>query len=113
LRTVRFWIREVCRGLEDFHDEHRVGRPSLNHIDTAIIRIIGKSPFESEPQIAQTLKTSYSVLLLHLHEILGFKSFHLRWVSHLLTDDLREKRRLLLDRSSTILKQPPRIGGDI
>jgi hypothetical protein len=24
---------------------------------------------------------------------IGFKSFHLRWVPHLLTDDLRQKRK--------------------
>jgi hypothetical protein len=30
-------------------------------------------------------------VLRHLHDSIGFKSFHLHWVPHLLTDDLREK----------------------
>jgi hypothetical protein len=29
----------------------------------------------------------------HLHLSIGFKSFHLRWVPHLLTSDLRQKRK--------------------
>jgi hypothetical protein len=31
-------------------------------------------------------------VLLHLHNSIGFRSFHLHWVPHLLTHDLREKR---------------------
>jgi hypothetical protein len=29
----------------------------------------------------------------YLHVSIGFKSFHLRWVPHLLTDDLRQTRK--------------------
>jgi hypothetical protein len=32
-------------------------------------------------------------MLRHLHEFLGFKSFHLRWVPHELTNDLRQKQK--------------------
>jgi hypothetical protein len=32
-------------------------------------------------------------VLPHLHDSIGFKSFHLHWVPHLLTDDLRERRK--------------------
>jgi hypothetical protein len=77
-RTIRFWIGEVRRGWEDRHDEHRPGRPPINYLDTAILRIIGKSPFESARSIAHTLKISHSAVLHHLHEVHGFKSFHLR-----------------------------------
>jgi hypothetical protein len=31
-------------------------------------------------------------VLNHLHLSIGFKSFHLRWVPHRLTEDLRQKR---------------------
>jgi hypothetical protein len=32
-------------------------------------------------------------MLNYLHLSIGFKSFHLRWVRHLLTEDLRSKRK--------------------
>jgi hypothetical protein len=84
---------EVRRSLEDLRDEHRSGRPPLDHIDTQILHILSKYPFESARSIAQTLSTSHSVVLYHLHEVLGFKNFHLRWVPHFLIDDLRLKRK--------------------
>jgi hypothetical protein len=36
---------------------------------------------------------SHSTVLKHLHEDLGFQSFHLRWVPHLLTPEFKEQRR--------------------
>jgi hypothetical protein len=86
-------MRQVRCGREDLRDEHSSGRPPLDHIDTQILHILGKSPFESARSIAQTLNTSHSVVLHHLHEGLAFKSFHLPWVPHFLTDDLRLKRK--------------------
>jgi hypothetical protein len=41
--------------------------------------------------MAKRLLVAYSIVLQYLHESLWFKSFHLHWVPHLLTDDLREK----------------------
>jgi hypothetical protein len=77
LRTVRLWIAEVGRGQEDLHDEHHTGRPLLDYIDTAILRIIGKAPFDSVRSIAQKPKISHSEVLPYLHEIFGFNYFHL------------------------------------
>jgi hypothetical protein len=34
LRTIQFWVREMQRDREDFHDEHRSGRPVFDYIDT-------------------------------------------------------------------------------
>jgi hypothetical protein len=63
LRTVRFWIGEVRRGRQDLHDKHRSGRSPLYHIDTQILHVLGKSPFELARSIARTLNTSHSVVL--------------------------------------------------
>jgi hypothetical protein len=48
----------------------------------------------SARSIAETLQVPDSTVLEHLHEDLGFQSFHLRWVPHLLTPELKEQRRL-------------------
>jgi hypothetical protein len=83
LRTVRLWIAEIRREWEYLHVKHHTGRPSLDYIDTDILRIIGKSRFESTRSITQTFEISPSAVLHHFHQILGFKSFHLSWAPHL------------------------------
>jgi hypothetical protein len=93
VRTVRFWVTEVRFGRQDLHDESRTGRPPLDDLDAKILAIFQKSPFESARSIAESLSVGRATVLRHLHESLGFKSFHLRWVPHLLSDDLHQKRK--------------------
>jgi hypothetical protein len=90
-RTVQFWIAETQLGHQDLHDEIRTGRPPLDDLDAKILDILDKSPFESAYSISERLLVVHPAVLLHLHGSIGFKSFHLHWVPHLLTDNLREK----------------------
>jgi hypothetical protein len=53
--------------------------------------ILDKFTFESVRSIAETLYLAHSAVLLRLHDSIGFNSFHLHWVPHMLTHDLREK----------------------
>jgi hypothetical protein len=41
--------------------------------------------------MAERLLVTYPTVLQYLLESLWFKLFHLDWILHLLTDDLREK----------------------
>jgi hypothetical protein len=45
-RTVQFWIGEVCRDHQPLHDQNRMGKLSLHDLDTKILAIFDKSPFE-------------------------------------------------------------------
>jgi hypothetical protein len=93
LRTVRFWIGDARFGRQDFHDEIGTGRPPLDDVDAKILTILNKSPFESMRSIAERLCVSHAIVLNYLHLSIDFKSFHLPWVSYLLTEDLRQKRK--------------------
>jgi hypothetical protein len=93
LRIVRFWIAEILRGHQDLHDEIRSGRLPLDDLDSKISAILKKSPFESSHSIAERLLIAQSTVLRHLHESIGFKSFHLNWVPHLLSRDFAKNER--------------------
>jgi hypothetical protein len=90
LRTVQFWITEIRCGRQDLHDEIRSGRPHLDDPDGKILAILDKFLFESADSIFERLLVAYSTVLQYFHESFGFKSFHLHWVPHLVTGDLRE-----------------------
>jgi hypothetical protein len=86
---------KVQLGRQDLHDEIRTGKPPLDDLDAKILVILDKYPFELARSIAETLRVTHSTVLLylHLHDSIDFRSFDLYWVPHLLTHDLREKRK--------------------
>jgi uncharacterized membrane protein YpjA len=77
LRTVQFWITEVWLGRQDLHDEIHTERPPLDDLDAKILAILDKSLFESAHSITKTLRIVHSTVLLHLHDSVSFRSFHL------------------------------------
>jgi hypothetical protein len=93
LWKVQFWITEIRPSRQDLDDKIRSGRSPLDDLDGEISAILDKAPFESTHSISERLLVAHSTVLQHLHESLGFKSFHLHWVPHLLTGNLREKRK--------------------
>jgi hypothetical protein len=93
LKNIRFWIGEVQFGRQDLHDEIRTGRPPLYDVNAKILAISNKSPFESARSIDERLRVSHAIMVNYLYLSIDFKSFHLRWVPHLLTEDLRQKRK--------------------
>jgi hypothetical protein len=91
LRTIRFWIAEARVGRQDLHDEIRTGRSPLDDLDAKILAILDNYIFKSTHSIAERLIVAGPTVLLHLHDFIGFKSFHLHSIPHLLTNDLYEK----------------------
>jgi hypothetical protein len=65
----------------------------LDDFEVKILAIFDKFPFESAHSVAVRLPIADQIVLWHLHDSIGFKSFHLHWVPPLLTDNLREKRK--------------------
>jgi histone-lysine N-methyltransferase SETMAR len=49
-------------------------------------------PFQSAYSLAEVLGVSHAIVLNHLHNSLGMKNFHVRWVPHWLTSDLQANR---------------------
>jgi hypothetical protein len=93
LRAVQSWITEAWLGGQDLHDEIRTVRSPPDGLDAKILARLDKSLFKSVCSIAETLRIAHSTLLLHLHDSIGFRPFHLHWVPHLLMHDLGEKRK--------------------
>jgi transposase len=107
-RTVRFWMTELERGREDLRDAPRTGRPPLEDIDDPILDLVNKYPFESVRSIAQTLGLAASTVLRHLTGNLGYHSFHLRCVPHLMTPEIRENRKQTASEMLPILEEAAR-----
>jgi hypothetical protein len=62
-RTVQFWISEIRRGRQGLYDEIRNGRSPLDDLDSKILAILDKSPFESSRSICERLVVVQSAVL--------------------------------------------------
>jgi hypothetical protein len=72
--------------------------------------MLDHSPFESVRSIAEIVQVSYSTLLEHLRDDLGFGYFSLRWVPHLLAPELKEQRRRYAREMMPVLEAPAKDG---
>jgi hypothetical protein len=69
-----------------------LGRPALDFVDLKIIAILDRELFHSAYSLAEAIGVSHSTIFRHLQDSLDMKNFHLRWIPHLLTEDLRQGR---------------------
>jgi hypothetical protein len=92
LRSVQRSCQYVRQGRELMHDDPRSGRAPVDFPDIQILSNLEKYPFHSAHSLAEILKVSYAMIVKHLHDALGMKHFHLRWVPHELTELLRAER---------------------
>jgi hypothetical protein len=82
----------VWQGREGLYDESRFGRSPIDFLDIKILACLEKEPLHPAHSFPEVLDVSHSTILNHLHDSLGMKIFHLRWIPHELTDNLREIR---------------------
>jgi hypothetical protein len=75
----------------------------IENLTAQIKVLLDENCFVSARPIAETLQMSHSTVVKHLHEDLGFQSSHLRWVPHLLTPELKERRRTYATEMRTVL----------
>jgi AraC-like DNA-binding protein len=91
------------RGREDLHDAQRSGRRRIASLTAQIKALLDENCFLSERSTAETLHMSHSTVLKHLREDLGFQSFHLRRVPHLLAPELKEQRSIYVTEMTAVL----------
>jgi hypothetical protein len=89
LRKVQHWYQLFDCGRENLHHDPMSGRPQIHHLDAKIIACLEKEPFPWACLLGEALDVSPATVLSCLHNSLGMKNFHLRWVPHQLTDGLR------------------------
>jgi hypothetical protein len=71
--------------------------------------LLDERPFHSTYSIAEALGASLLTILSHLRESLGLKIFHLRWIPHELTTNLRQIRMEICRELLLILKATGKI----
>jgi hypothetical protein len=74
------------------HNDPRSGRQPIDFIATKVLAALERGPFHSTHSLADIVGVSYSIVIRHLRDSLGIKSFHLHWLPHELTPDLRRYR---------------------
>jgi transposase len=80
------WVREIRAGREDLTHEARPGRPRQINLDTILAHKLQADPRTTVGEQALSPGVSVQTITMHLHQHLGMKCYHLRWILHLLDD---------------------------
>jgi hypothetical protein len=92
LQNVQHWCLYIPQKCEFLNDEPRSGRPPINCLDLQILSSLRKQPFHSAYSLPAILNVLLTIILNHLRDSLHLKCFHLRWITHQLTGQLRATR---------------------
>jgi hypothetical protein len=92
LSNVYEWIRVFNTWRTIVWDEHRAGRPRLDHIDSNILSLFQESESQSIQSLAQGLNVSLGTVHVRLADVLGFSLRHQRWVRYLLPVEVKATR---------------------
>jgi hypothetical protein len=86
LASVQRWCLYLRQEREFLNDESRSGRSPIDFLDVQILSSLEKRPFRSAYSPSEVVNVSHAMILNHLRDSLHLEYFHLRWISHQLTE---------------------------
>jgi hypothetical protein len=89
---VFYWAQEIGSGREDLCDQPHPGRPPQIGLDTILANKLGLDPHTPARKLALSLGVSLPTILNHLHENLGMKCYHFRWIPDLFDGSQKAER---------------------
>jgi hypothetical protein len=108
--SIKYWVHQIKLGRTDLTTQHIGERPTLDVIDAEIVSALRKLAFSSTRTISDSLGIPASTVYSHLVERIGFKNYLLRWIPHMLTADVRQKRVELSKQLFPVLESQQRVG---
>jgi hypothetical protein len=107
--SIKYSIHQIKLGRIDLTSQHSGGQPMLDDLDAEILSALRTFPFSSVRTIDDSRGMPASIVYSHLVERIGFKNYLLRWVPHMLTMELRQKRVQLSTELLEVLENQQRI----
>jgi transposase len=92
LATVKKWRLRFSQGRRDLFDDPRSGRPLTHDLSQAISSMLEERPFSSCKMLCRHFRIGKAMCLRILHDSLGLKKLHLRWVPHTLSANQKSER---------------------
>jgi histone-lysine N-methyltransferase SETMAR len=92
LTAVKKWRTRFMQGRTDLFDDPRSGRPLTHDLAEAISSMLGERPFSSCKVLSRHFRIAKATCLRILHDKLGLKKFHLRWVPHSISSNQKSER---------------------
>jgi len=110
IETVKYWLHQIKLEREDLTDQPTSGRPPLDDLDASIMRELLREPFSSVRSLEDATGIPAATVYRRLTQSLQMVSRHLRWVPHMLTEELRAKRCTQAKELRKVLKAQQKIG---
>ena len=92
MKSVEYWTHQFKLGRTDINDASRPGRPQEESYRILVQVQIEKDPYITARQIAKNTDISISTVLSILTNDLGYNYRYLRWVPHILSDEMKIQR---------------------
>ena len=92
LNTIYFWVKKFKTGTISVEDEERVGRPRIEGLAEMITRELENDMYLSARELANILNVCKNTIIKVLKEDLKMNKVNFRWIPHILSDELKQKR---------------------